>query len=391
MSRGIPLVTFSHLRWNFVFQRPQQVMSRLSALRDVWFVEEPERTAGEPVIDVEEVAPHLRVCRPKLPDAGPFGFRPEQEETLGKLLATVLAEADVKDFVAWLYTPMATHVALALEPHAIVYDCMDELSAFLHAPPELLALERELLAHADTVFTGGQSLYRAKRDRHGNLHCFPSSVDVPHFARANSTPESPDEVGLPHPRLGFFGVIDERMDFDIVRTLARARPDWQIVLVGPVVKIDPSTLPIETNIHYMGQRPYEQLPSFLAGWDLCLMPFAIGPATRFISPTKVLEYMAADRPIVTTPITDVVEPYEDIVYVGEDPASFVAACARALAAPPEERAVRRNRAAWVVQHTSWDDTVHRMDEIVRRLTDEPPATVARSGRPAAEAAREVRA
>jgi len=391
MQRGIPLVTFCHLRWNFVFQRPQQVMSRMASRRDVWFIEEPLRTDGAPSIGVEEVLPGLRVCRPRLPDAGPSGFRPEQEEDLEKLIAPVLATAEVKDFVAWLYTPMATHLALALEPRAVIYDCMDELSAFLHAPPELLALERELLVHADAVFTGGQSLYRAKRDRHASVHCFPSSVDVDHFARANTTDESPYLRGLPHPRLGFFGVIDERMDLELVRAVACAHPDWQILLVGPVVKIDATTLPTEGNIHYLGQRPYGELPSFLAGWDLCLMPFAMGPATRHISPTKVLEYMAADRPIVTTPIADVVEPYGDIVYVGDDGPTFVAACERALAAGPDERAERREQAAWVLHHTSWDDTVARMDAIVRRVSQEPPATVVRSHRPASEGAGEMRA
>ena len=340
----------------------------MAQLRDVWFVEEPERTDGEPTLEVLEVMKGVRVCRPRLPDAGAVGFHPDQEPVLEELLASALAAAEVKDFVAWVYTPMAIHLALALEPKAIVYDCMDELSAFLHAPPELLALERELLVHADTVFTGGQSLYRAKRDRHADVHCFPSSVDVRHFARARIAPDSSHQRDLPHPRLGFFGVIDERMDLEIVRALAEAHPDWQIVLVGPVVKIDPATLPTAGNVHYLGQRPYSELPAFLAGWDVCLMPFAMGTATRFISPTKVLEYMAADRPIVTTPITDVVDPFAEIVYVGLDPASFVSACVRALAATAEERVVRRADAERVLAHTSWDDTVRRMDEIVRRLT-----------------------
>jgi UDP-galactopyranose mutase len=364
-------------------------MSRMAAFRDVWFVEEPERTDGEPTLEVQEVMKGVRVCRPRLPDFQAFGFRPEQEPVLEKLLASALAAAEVKEFVAWLYTPMALHLALALEPKAIVYDCMDELSAFLHAPPELLAMERELLVHADTVFTGGQSLYRAKRDRHADVHCFPSSVDVRHFARARTVPDSSHQRDLPHPRLGFFGVIDERMDLDVVQALAAAHPDWQIVLVGPVVKIDPATLPTAENVHYLGQRPYSELPAFLAGWDVCLMPFAMGPATRFISPTKVLEYMAADRPIVTTPIADVVDPFGEIVYVGHDAASFVAACERALGASREERATRRAHAEWVLAHTSWDDTVRRMDEIVRRLTAEPLPAL--TSRPEAQNAPEVRA
>jgi glycosyltransferase involved in cell wall biosynthesis len=169
---------------------------------------------------------------------------------------------------------------------------------------------------------------------------------------------------LAHPRLGFFGVLDERLDLRLLDFLAEQRPDWQIVLVGPVVKIDPATLPRRPNMHYLGQRSYDELPGYLAGWDVCLLPFARNDATRFISPTKTLEYMAAERPIVSTPITDVAEPYGDIVYLGATPEEFLAACEEALSAGPEERVWRGSRMREVLAGRSWNVTVAAMEKLI---------------------------
>jgi UDP-galactopyranose mutase len=219
------------------------------------------------------------------------------------------------------------------------------------------------------MFTGGPSLFRAKQARHPNVHCFPSSVDAAHFrlaraGEAGGVPEAEEQAGLPHPRLGFYGVIDERLDLALLEFVADARPDWQIVLVGPVVKIDPATLPRRANIHYFGQRSYDELPRYLVGWDVCLLPFARNDATRFISPTKTLEYMAAELPIVSTPITDVAEPYGHIVYLGQTPDEFLAGCDRALAAAPEERAARTAQMRQVLAGTSWDVTVTSMETLL---------------------------
>jgi UDP-galactopyranose mutase len=262
---------------------------------------------------------------------------------------------------------MAVRIAGSLEPSAIVYDCMDELSAFLGAPPELLERERELLDRAGAVFTGGPSLYEAKRKRHPAVHCFPSSVDVEHFARARDASDPADQSRLPRPRLGYYGVIDERIDVAILDRMAEAHPDWSVVMVGPVVKIDPGILPRRPNLHLLGQKPYAELPAYAGGWDVCMMPFAINRATRYISPTKVLEYMAAERPIVSTPIHDVAVPYGEIVYVGQGPDGFLAACERALSASEVERRLRREGARRVVERTSWDETVERMDRILESL------------------------
>jgi glycosyltransferase involved in cell wall biosynthesis len=242
---------------------------------------------------------------------------------------------------------------------------MDELAMFKNAPKQLLQRESALLNMADVVFTGGPSLYQSKRERHANAHCFSSSVDAKHFRQAQDRSIShPDQAHIPHPRIGFYGVIDERLDVELVSQMADAHPEWQIVMVGPVVKIDPATLPKQPNVHYMGQRSYDQLPKFLAGWDVCLLPFAMNDSTRFISPTKVLEYMAAELPAVSTPITDVKVPYGDVVAVAETPEQFIAACERQLALTESERQAMAKRMREVVANTSWDLTASRMHELI---------------------------
>jgi UDP-galactopyranose mutase len=370
MQHRHAIIAFSHLRWDFVYQRPQQLLSRLAKRHPVFFVEEPEFDAvGAARWERSAPEPGVTVYRPRTPVRTP-GFNPEQAAAMLPLLDEVRRDAAGCELVAWLYTPMALPLARRLMPQVLVYDCMDELSLFLGAPPELVRQETELIAAADVMFTGGPSLFRAKRHLHSNIHCFPSSVDAAHFGRARTTAEgavieeAPEQADLPHPRLGFYGVIDERLDLSIIEALAEARPEWQIVLVGPVVKIDPATLPVRTNLHYIGQRAYGDLPTYLRGWDVCLLPFARNPSTRFISPTKTLEYMAAERPIVSTPIADVAEPYGDIVYLGDTPTAFIAACEQALRANQSERAHRVGLMRQVLARTSWDTTAARMETLI---------------------------
>jgi len=225
-----------------------------------------------------------------------------------------------------------------------------------------------LLDVAGAVFTAGPSLYRAKRDRHPGVYCFPSGVEVEHFANP-SMAEPREQSLLNRPRLGFFGVIDERIDVSILEHLAQSHPEWQIIMIGPVAKIDASSLPRSANLHYLGQRRYTELPAYLAGWNVCLIPYVIGPATRFINPTNALEYMAAGRPVVTTPIHDVVEPYGDIVFAASGPEGFVAACERAMRSSESDLAPRNYRAQRVLQRISWDRTVEAMDLILSKLLD----------------------
>lgn len=369
MAYEFPLVVFSHLRWDFVFQRPQHLLSRLAAFRKVYFIEEPVAGEGAPSWRHYEDPSGVTVLQPAL--SGELrGWHSSHLADVGKLLADFVRREPVTQPAAWLYTPMALPFARLIHPSVMVYDCMDELSLFRGAPAELVARETELLGCADLVFTGGPSLYRAKKNRHPQVHCFPSSVDAEHFRRARPTRPSVLEPAaqrvLPSPRLGFFGVLDERLDLAVLDSMALAHPEWQIVMVGPVVKIDPATLPRHPNIHYFGQQPYDALPGFLRGWDVCLLPFARNEATRFISPTKTLEYMAAERPIVSTPIRDVADSYRDTVFLGDTPEEFVAACEHALDLSREERDTMVRRMRLVIAGTSWERTAGRMAELLER-------------------------
>ena len=358
------LLVFSHLRWDFVYQRPQHVMTRLAAHYRVFFFEEPVQSPGEAYLSITQPAPNIWVCRPHTPHTAP-GFHDEQLASLRQLLAGLARERQLQHPVVWLYTPMALPLLQDLEPAAVIYDCMDELSAFKNPPRQLLQRENALLKSATLVFTGGPSLYHAKRNRHPAVHCFPSSVDRAHFAAAlDAGIEHPEQAPLPRPRLGFFGVIDERFDVTLMQQLVAQHPEWQFVLVGPVVKIDPALLPRAPNVHYFGQRSYAELPRFLAGWDVCLLPFALNEATRYISPTKTLEYMAAEKPVVSTAVTDVAEPYGHVVRIASA-ADFGAACAAALAESAAEASARAQRMRDTVKATSWDRTAARMHELIQ--------------------------
>jgi len=354
------LLCFSHLRWNFVFQRPNHLMSRAAATRRVLFIEEPIYGTGQPHVTTSEAQPNLLVLTPHLPQGlTGLGAITAQRTVLERMYT----ELRVSDPLVWLYTPMALDLTEQLSPSAVIYDCMDELSGFHGAPAALQLLEARLLARADLVFTGGASLCRAKRRRRRDAHLFPSSVDLHHFQAARSKVDEPaDQRELPGPRLGFFGVIDERMDLELIANVARQRPDWSIVLVGPVVKIDPASLPRLPNIHYLGQKTYDELPRYLAGWDVAIMPFAMNDATRFISPTKTLEYLAGGKPVVSTPIADVVSPYgeQGLVAIARDADEFVAAAARILAGERPER----ERVDAFLARNSWDQTWQAMASLI---------------------------
>ena len=297
------LLCLSHLRWDFVYQRPQHLLSRFSKVTNVYFVEEPIFDADHNYNaitrkdNITVVVPHIA------PGSDPVNTQRE-------LLDDLIASERIIDFALWYYTPMALTFSKHLEPVVTIFDCMDELSAFRFAPAELKQLEAELLLKADVVFTGGYSLYNAKKSRHSNIHPLPSSVDKEHFGRARSIAGTPvDQSRIPAPRIGFFGVIDERFDTALIDGIARQQPDWHIILIGPVVKIDPAILPQRDNIHYLGSKSYGELPDYIAGWDIAMIPFLLNESTAFISPTKTPEYLSAGVPVISTPIRDVVHPY----------------------------------------------------------------------------------
>ncbi len=356
----LDLLVFSHLRWDFVYQRPQHLLSRLAHDRRVFFVEEPENTTGPASVAAKTPCAGVTVLRAQIAIDAP-GFTDANMAKMSPLLRECLAQLAVQQAVAWFYTPMALPLLDTVPASAVVYDCMDELSAFDFAPPQLLQREAALLQRADLVLTGGPSLYEAKKSRHPNVHCFPSSVDVDHFAPAVGRVDDSD---ITHPRLGFFGVIDERLDLGLIAALAAADPDWQIVMVGPVVKIDPASLPRAANIHWLGQQPYAALPGSVQGWQVCLLPFALNAATRFISPTKTLEYMAAEKPVVSTAVRDVVQLYGEQIRVANDHQAFIAMCRAALDEDTTQRWIRVATMRAAVTRTSWDRTADAMRSLL---------------------------
>lgn len=359
------IICFSHLRWRFVFQRPQHLLTRAARGCQVWFVEEPVWDEGEARIESYEPCDGLTVLTPTLPPGA-------SEEDALRLQRSLVRELAGKTAgtrrVAWYYTPMALRFSRGLDADLTIYDNMDELSAFRGASPMLLDLEEELFRRADLVFTGGQSLYLAKRHRHPDVRAFPSSIDVAHFApaRVGELLEPVDLAGIGAPRLGFFGVIDERLDIDLVAAIADARPDWQLVMIGPVVKIDPASLPQRANIHWLGGKDYRELPRYLAHWDIGIMPFAINEATRFISPTKTPEFLAAGLPVISTPITDVISPYGEsgLVEIADEAPGFVESAERLLA--------YGRSAGWLAKvdrhlaQSSWDLTWSGMERAMLR-------------------------
>jgi UDP-galactopyranose mutase len=326
------LVCFSHLRWDFVFQRPQHLLSRFASQIRVYVIEEPIFDAPEApgFMHTSSRGNNLTIAVPHLPGGRSAG---EIDAMQKQLIDQLMQEQSIQNFVAWYYTPMALSFSNHLKPFVTVYDCMDELSAFAGAPPELLIREKELFNKADLVFTGGHSLYEAKRDKHPAVYPFPSSIERAHFAQAKTSKQQPDDQqNIPSPRMGFYGVIDERMDIDLLGKVAALRPDWQLVMLGPVVKIDPATLPKPGNIHYLGMKSYKELPAYLSGWDVALLPFAMNESTKYISPTKTPEYLSAGIPVVSAPIRDVIKPYGDLglVHIASTAEEFVSAIEKAL-------------------------------------------------------------
>ncbi|RFZ84407.1 glycosyltransferase family 1 protein [Mucilaginibacter terrenus] len=363
------LICFSHLRWDFVYQRPQHLLTRLSKVFNIFFIEEPICDATDNEYyeyltrgnNLVLMVPHIKA-----------GLNAEETKTILKsMFDGFMKNKDLSEYAFWYYTPMALDFSRKYSPDLIIFDCMDELSAFKFAPEELKNLEKEMLSKADVVFTGGHSLYEAKKNQHANIHAFPSSIEKEHFARAREITECPeDQAHISGPKLGFYGVIDERFDIELIRDIANARPEWQICLIGPVVKVDPETLPRNKNIHYLGPKSYQQLPEYLAHWDIALIPFMLNESTKFISPTKTPEYLAGGKPVISTPIKDVINPYgkNSLVHIANDAQGFIEAAEMELS--------NNQKAKWLskvdshLKQNSWDKTcsnmLHLAKEVINR-------------------------
>lgn len=355
------LLCFSHLRWHFVYQRPQHLMSRFARTYRLYYFEEP-------IVDVKDdysvsVDQEVSIVKIYLKDG-----LDERNSRLRTLIDEFIAQNAIADYVCWYYTPMALEYTAHLRPSYIIYDCMDELSAFRFAPSNLLTLENTLFERADIVFTGGNSLYQAKESRHHNIHAFPSSIDKAHFGQARYIlDDTEDQSDIPHPRFGFYGVIDERFDIELLREVALKRPDWQFVIIGPVVKISESELPAANNIHYLGSKKYEELPAYISQWDVAMVLFAINESTEFISPTKTPEYLAAGLPVISTPIKDIVTTYgvAGLAHIANHGDDFIEYGEMEL--KKNDRKEWLDRVDEFLKDDSWDITFGKMNTLIDKL------------------------
>ncbi|HUR12222.1 MAG TPA: glycosyltransferase family 1 protein [Flavitalea sp.] len=364
------LVCFSHLRWNFVFQRPQHLLSRFAKEFRVFFIEEPIFDSNSDSLLISLSKENVWVVVPHLSrDHSEKDSIQKQKELLSRFFINL----EINHYIFWYYTPMALSFTDHFTPELIVFDNMDELSAFRFAPPELIEKEKELLSKADIVFTGGHSLYEAKKNRHDNIHAFPSSIDKSHFAKARVHVADPeDQSAIPHPRIGFYGVIDERMDLDLISQVAEQRPDLHFIMIGPVLKIDSASLPRPGNIHYLGSKCYEELPSYLGGWDIAMIPFALNESTRYISPTKTPEYLAAGKPVISTSIRDVINPYgnNNHVHIADTPDQFIQAVDKEL--NQEDKRQWLANVDEFLADNSWDSTWQQMMQHIKNKLEVKP-------------------
>ena len=370
------IIVHCHLRWDFVWQRPQHVVSRLAQFHPVLFLEDamplPEGpdSDNQPRMEITHVSPTLTVARPRLI---PFTGDKEKDDVINeknseawpRLLDTVVHQLGWKNTVNWFYTPMAAHAISRYNPVAVAYDCMDELANFKGAPASLKQKEGDLMTASDVVFTGGPSMYAARKDKHPNVHLFNSGVDVAHFQKAmDANTVVPDDAkNLAHPVLLYYGVIDERMGWDNLAAVCDAHPEWSVLMVGPLAKIGEEDLLRRPNLHYTGQRGYDDLPGYLKGCDVALVPFALSEATRYLSPTKTLEYFAAQKPVVSTPIQDIVDHYTDAARIAHTPGEFVKACEAALL-QNDENAARIKAGAAHADAQTWDNIVGKMRDLL---------------------------
>ena len=390
MNADAPIIVHSHLRWDFVWQRPQQLLSRFAQRSHVLFVEEPIYLddVGEARLELSRPMERVHRAVPMLPAE----LRGEYDASIAvirELLRRQLAADGALGGlfarpIQWFYTPMPAPAMIgAFDERAVVYDCMDELSKFRFAPVALVDRERYLMAQADVVFAGGFKLSQSKAKYHQNVHFFGCGVDVAHFATARSADVAvPREIAsLKRPVIGYYGVIDERIDYELLRTLASTLTDAELVMVGPIVKVDPAELPRAENIHWLGQRQYAELPAHVKGFDVCLMPFALNEATEYINPTKTLEYMAAGKPIVSTAVSDVVHNFTPVVAVADSYEEFAAAVRDAIERPNAELIARGLEQA---RANAWESIVARMERIIR---DAMRTRESRAERPLADRAR----
>lgn len=358
------IICLSHIKWNFVYQRPQHLLNRFAINNRVFVIEEPVYEAKSDYYEISKPDPKANLWVVQL-HVSKCSSKEKTSHVLKALLDSFIYSNDIEKFILWYYSPMALDFTDHLSPELIVFDCMDELSAFKSPPKRIKEAEACLLELADLVFTGGQSLYNAKKHLHNNIHAFPSSIDKSHFYTARNCKEDPaDQATIPHPRFGFYGVIDERFHSELIEQLSQLRPEWHFILIGPFAKINPQDLPKSENIHYLGRKDYQDLPLYLGGWDVAILPFALNESTKYISPTKTPEYLAGGKPVISTSITDVINPYgnNELVHIADTTEEFINEAEKIFTAKNNDEWIKK--VDTYLSGISWNKTWRKMSELI---------------------------
>jgi len=373
------IICFSHLTWDRnLFQRPQQLMLRFSKRFNVLYVS--GYSCRQFFIDLfRRKKTHSYHVTDNLAVYSPFALPPIKKYSsitirLNKILLSFLVKRRLKklkfkDPILWIYHPRYIDAIGKFKEELIIYDCMDDFTSLLSDYEDRernIKDERALLKKADMVFAGGYSIAELKRDSREHIHVFPSAVEIYHFKKARSDNlEMPDDItDIPHPILGYWGAIDERVDHELLKRLAMKHPEWSIVLLGPIVRHkagDLSYLKEIKNIFWLGPKDYSLLPNYAKAFDVCLIPFVLSREGKFLSPTKTLEYLATGKPVVSTPITDVVRFYDGVVGIADGPDEFGMAVRRCM---EEDNASMKQKRICFTENKSWEDTAEKMEKLI---------------------------
>ena len=378
-----PLVVFSSQRWHFAWQRTQQLLTRLASNYRITVVEPPLTTHRDAYLECTPVAHGITLAVPHT-RCDPGGFHADQFPVTARLLAQFMREHAIVAPLVWLDTPAALPLVQALAPRAVVYDCHDDAAA--HGGDDgLRHLEEQLMRVADVVIAGGPSLYESHRARHANVHCIANAVAAAHFAPPSPSAKSIEAVSaraihaaIPNPRLGFFGVIDERIDLELLARVADLRPDWQIVMAGPLRGVTPAALPQRGNLMWLGAQTYAILPHLQAHWDLCLLPFKVDACAHHAAPIEALEFLAGQKSVVATPVHDVAALHGHIVRLAHGAHAFVEACRTAMCERGPLRRQRRIDALISVHSSTWERAADRVHKLLVEFAHEPASVPGRA-------------
>ena len=351
-----------------LWQRPQQIAVRLAKSYSIlyfWprYASDLARRRGnsqqvepESALSVRLVSPLLLPFERAIPAACRTNLGTVKSIISHRLWAEGFATAPI----LWFYAPRFAPLLDSLEHSAVVYDIMDEHSAFSFARRDMRELEARLLRDADLVFAGTNTLAERKREFAPQVRYLPCGVEFEHFsaAAAKNLHVPPVLSGVSGPVIGYFGAVDDRLDFDMLLAAAMRHPDWTILLAGPwLATKSRAEVQSQPNILMPGLVPYAELPAYLARFDVAVLPFVLNELTMHIHPTKVLEYLASRTPVVSTPIPDVVKFYSGIVKIASTPDEFIAAVENLLNTPDADAVERGYQMA---RASSWDALVESM-------------------------------